>query len=208
MAHTEAQSHLKLPDINFLNPSKGIQCYTYNCVAGCTIELSVPGQAPLVKSGLKQFTIDHLEVERKSTKPPTFNGVFRCRVLQDGHEVFNKWVEINSITGMLGQGTMKTLVDQTSTVTGELCVSHCFYDAPGKDNIAGLTDWDQFYVTVAPNNSSWMSTLAPLGSAAAGKPFRRLVLPAAHDVGMNSLHMSEVVLQRVGNVFTQVRSIS
>jgi hypothetical protein len=154
---------------------------------------------------LKQFTIDHLEVERKHTSPPYFNGIFRCRVLQKGREVFNKWVEINAITGNLGQGTMKSLVDQTSLVNNDICVTHCFYDAPHKGNIAGLPDWDQFYVTVSPNNSSWISIVAPTGSAAAGKPFRRLVLPAAHDVGMNSLHTSEVILQRAGPAFTEVR---
>ncbi|OCT47285.1 PLC-like phosphodiesterase [Cladophialophora carrionii] len=201
-------SQLKLPDIDFLNPSKGIQCYTYNCVSGCSIELSVPGKPPLIKSGLKRFTIDHLELERKDTTPPYFNGIFRCRVLQHGREVFNKWVEINAITGTLGQGTMKTLVDQTSLISNDICVTHCFYDAPHKGNIAGLPYRDQFYVTVSPNNSAWLSTIAPLGSVAAAKPFRRLVLPAAHDVGMNSLHTSDILFQRVGGAFARVRQSS
>ena len=205
LAMTElAMSAPKSAEKNFLNPSKGIQCYTYNCVPGYSIELSVPGPSPLIKSGIKQFTIDHLEVERKNTSLPVFNGIFRCRVLQNGREIFNKWVEINSVTGMLGQGTMKTLVDQTSVINNDVCVTHCFYDAPPKDNIAGLPDWDQFYVTVSPNNSAWMSIIAPTGSPLAGKPFRRLVLPAAHDIGMNSLHSSDVILQRVGPVFTNV----
>ncbi|ETI25376.1 hypothetical protein G647_02149 [Cladophialophora carrionii CBS 160.54] len=197
-------SQLKLPDIDFLNPSKGIQCYTYNCVSGCSIELSVPGKPPLIKSGMKRFTIDHLELERKDTTPPYFNGIFRCRVLQNGREVFNKWVEINAITGTLGQGTMTTLVDQTSLISNDICVTHCFYDAPHKGNIAGLPYWDQFYVTVSPNISAWMSTIAPLGSVAAAKPFRRLVLPAAHDVGMNSLHTSDILFQRFGAAFARV----
>ncbi|EXJ57616.1 hypothetical protein A1O7_07965 [Cladophialophora yegresii CBS 114405] len=197
-------SQLRLSDIDFLNPTKGIQCYIYNCVSGCSIELSVPGKLPLIKSELKQFTVDHLELERKDTTPPHFNGIFRCRVLLDGREVFNKWLEINAITGTLRQGTMKTLVDQTSLISNEICVTHCFYDAPHKGNIAGLPFWDQFYVTVSPNNSAWMSTLAPLGSVAASKPFRRLVLPAAHDVGMNSLLTSDIILQRVGGAFAKV----
>lgn len=187
------------------NKSKGIQYYTYNAVPNCAIEISVSGQQPVLKTNLKEFTSDHLEVEVKHADNAGF-GVFRCRVLLDGHEVFNNWVEINAITGLLGKGNMKNLADQTTVLINNICISHCFYDAPDKNNPGGLPDWDQFYVAVTPNFSAWLSMLAPPGSPLAGKPFKRLVLTAAHDIGMNSMQTAVAILQRAGPVFAQVCS--
>lgn len=161
----------------------------------------------VTKSELKQFTRDHLEVDSKDIEGPfNYVGVFRCRVIQNGQEVLNKWVEINSGTGNLGKGNMKDLEDQTTVISNGLCITYSFYDAPGKGNLAGLPYWDQFYVSVSPNHISWMSSVAPIGSSVASKPFSRFVLPAAHDVGMNSLQNSILCLQRAGAEFFNVLS--
>ena len=51
----------------------------------------------------------------------------------------------------------------------------------------GLPNADQAWVTVIPNLSNWMGTVAPSGSAAADKLFSTYILAAAHDAGMNTM---------------------
>ena len=43
--------------------------------------------------------------------------------------------------------------------------------------------------------TNWMGDLAPSGSAQAAKPFRKLILPAAHDIGMNSMQSCEAIMK-------------
>jgi hypothetical protein len=167
-------------------PSKGIQCYSYNAAPSCQIEFSVPGQT-LNKTGQKEWTADHLEVDRKNLSGIfNFSGVFRCRVLRVGEEIFNKYVKINTFTGNIRDGNMQYMTDQISVFVKGVDICFSFYDAPSKP-VAGLPIWDQFYISVTENNEKWLSDIAPVGSQAAAQPFSRLVLPAAHDIGMNSM---------------------
>jgi hypothetical protein len=178
----------------FPMPSKGIQCYSYNSVSDCQIEFSVPGKI-LTKTSLKQWTNDHLEVDKTNIPGPfNFNGVFRCRVIQQATELFNKYVEINVLTGNLQSGNMKDMLDQTSVLANGVSISFTFYDAPNK-SVAGLPTSDQFYVSVTGDNSNWMGVVAPPHSPVAAQPFTRLILPAAHDIGMNSLQNAEACIQ-------------
>jgi hypothetical protein len=102
-------------------------------------------------------------------------------------------VDINTLTGNLEAGTLKTAENQTSVVTNDTVVCYGFYDAgPGE---AGLPKSDQFYVTVTPNYSNWMGEVAPPGSQQASKPFVKMFLPAAHDIGMNSMQSADAVLR-------------
>jgi hypothetical protein len=48
-------------------------------------------------------------------------------------------------------------------------------------------------VTIIPNLSDYMGTLAPIGSPAAEKPFSTYVLAAAHDAGMNTMDGIRIV---------------
>jgi hypothetical protein len=182
-------------------PGKGIQCYSYNCVPDCQIEFSVPGKV-LVKTDLKLFTNDHLEVD-KSKIPGTFSytGIFRCRVTQNGNELMNKWVEINTLTGNMEQGNMKAMEDQLAVVTENIIITYSFWDSPEHKNLADLPTSEQFHVTVSPNYSNWMSIVAPARSSLAAKPFTRFVLPAAHDVGMNSMQNADACLQNAPSQF-------
>jgi hypothetical protein len=182
-------------------PSKGIQCYSYNCIPDCQIEFSVPKKV-VVKTQLNQYTVDHLEVDKANISGVfNYSGIFRCRVTQNGNEIMNKWVQINSLTGNMEQGNMKNMVDQVSVVSNNICIAFTLWDSPENKNSAGLSTWDQFYVTVSPNYSSWMSNVAPPGTAAASKPFTRFVLPAAHDIGMNSMQNADACLQNVPTQF-------
>ncbi|RDW66549.1 hypothetical protein BP6252_10184 [Coleophoma cylindrospora] len=173
-------------------PSKGVQCYSYIAVPGCEIDFSVPG-ANVVRRDLRVFSSDHLEVDKKSISGPfNFTGTFSFRVTKDGNQVTSQDVGINTLTGDNASGSMETMGNQLSVVTNDVIVTYGFYDAgPG---VAGLPSSDQCWVTVTPNYSGWMGQVAPRGSAQAAQPFTKLFLPAAHDIGMNSMQSADAVI--------------
>lgn len=173
-------------------PSKGVQIYSYIAVPGCQIEFSVPGQN-LVRNDLRVFHDDHLEVDKVHIKGPfNFKGTFSFRVTESGNQIANESVDINVLTGNLEGGTLKSMENQQSVITNGIIVSYGFYDAgPG---VAGLPSSDQCWVSVTPDYSGWMGQLAPQGSPQATQPFRKLMLPAVHDVGMNSMQSADAVI--------------
>jgi hypothetical protein len=173
-------------------PSKGIQVYSYISAPGCQVEFSVPG-TNLVRNELRRYLNDHLEVDKANIKGTfSFSGEFAFKVIHDGREITRQSVEINSMTGNLGESTMASMADQTSVVTDDIIVCYGFYDAGV--GVAGLPKCDQCYVTVTPNYSNWQGSVAPPGSQQASKPFSKFFLPAVHDVGMNSMQSSEALL--------------
>lgn len=174
-------------------PSKGVQCYSYVAVSGCEVELSVPGTT-INRNQLRTFSTDHLEIDKEKLKGVfNFTGTFSFKVTQHGRQIAYGSVDVNTVTGNLEAGTLKTIENQTSVVTNDAIVCYGFYDAgPG---VAGLPNSDQFYVTVTPNYSSWMGEVAPPGSQQASKPFSKLFIPAAHDIGMNSMQSADAVLK-------------
>ncbi|KAL2161734.1 hypothetical protein VTH06DRAFT_8296 [Thermothelomyces fergusii] len=177
-------------------PSKGVHVFTYIAVPGCSIELSVPGQTVTVKE-LRRFSDVALEVESSEIKS-FFNkrGKFAFKVFRNGSQITEQWIHVNAITGNASGGTMESIADTPSIFHDDLVVSYGLYEA-GKGHDL-LPNRHQCYVTVSPNYARWMAKLAPPGSEAEKKPFRRLVLPSAHDVGMNSMESSGAVLRRVG----------
>jgi hypothetical protein len=182
-------------------PSKGVQAFTYIAVPGCSIELSVPKQAITVNE-LNRFRNDSLEVEAFAIKS-LFDkrGRFTFKVFQHGKQITEQWIDVNAITGNASGGTMESIANTPSIFHGDnLIISYGLYEA-GKGHHADqhiLPNRHQCYITITPNYSNWITTIAPPGSPLETKPFTRLVLPAAHDVGMNSMQSSEAVLQRVG----------
>lgn len=173
-------------------PSKGVQCYSYVAVTGCEIQFSVPGKN-IVKNDIKTFGNDHLEVDKKYMKGPfDFVGTFSFRVLQGGVQIAYESVDINVLSGNLEKGTLKTTENQQTILSNGIMVAYGFYDAgPG---ISGLPSSNQCFVTVTPDYSRWLGEIAPEGSENAAKPFSNLFLPAAHDIGMNSMQNADVVL--------------
>lgn len=179
-------------------PSKGVQTYTYIAVPGCSVELSVPGQT-IVKHELHQFWNGDLEIE--SSKIDSFfnkTGRFVFKVLHEGRLITEQWVEVNAITGGIGEGTMTTIANTHSVVHPDpsVIVSFGFYEAGQGHDI--LPNRHQCYITVTPNYSDWLGRLAPIGSPQRDQPFRKLVLPAAHDVGMNSMQNCATILKHAG----------
>jgi len=173
-------------------PSKGIECYSYIAVPGCQIEYSVPG-SKVVRDQLRLFSHDLVEVDKDKIHGLfDFAGTFSFKVTQSGTQIAYESIVINALTGNLEAGTMKTMENQTSIAVGGIIVSYGFYDAGL--GVAGLPSTDQCYVTVTPNYSTWMSDVAPTGSLQASKPFSKLCLPAAHDIGMNSMHNADAVI--------------
>lgn len=178
--------------LTFIMPSKGVQCYSYIAVPGCQIEFSVPGNT-IIRNQLRTFSNDHVEDDKAKIRGPfNFTGTFSFRVTQNGNQIATGSVDINTLTGNLEAGTLKTMENQTSIVANDTIVCYGFYDAgPG---VFGLPSSDQCYVTVTPNYSNWMSEVAPPGSPQASKPFSNLFLPAAHDIGMNSMQNADAVI--------------
>jgi len=188
-------------------PSKGIDVYSYVAADGCQIEFSVPG-ATIVKDQLRVYSKDHLEVDKKNIPGQLhFSGTFAFKVNQLGKQLTYQSVEINALTGTVGESTMVTMANQTSIITDRVIICYGFYDAgPG---VAGLPRYDQCYVTVTPNYSNWMAEVSPLGSEQAEKPFSKFFLPAAHDIGMNNMQSVDAVLSSdaLVNVLTNINPV-
>jgi hypothetical protein len=180
-------------------PSKGVQCYSYICVPGCQIEFSVPGQT-ITKSDLGQWESNHLEVDSSHLHGPfNYTGQFNFKVTRNGQEINSQWVDVNVMSGNLEKGTMKSMFDQTSFVSNDVVVTYLFYDAGHGES--GLPNAHQCLVSVGPNRSNWMGEVAPPGTDKATKPFRKFVLPAAHDIGMNSMETPDSIIQGAGKPF-------
>ena len=180
-------------------PSKGVQVYTYIAVEGISIEISVPKQTE-TRTQLNQFTVGNFEVEtRNITSFFDKKGRFTFKVFKNGNNLLTEqWIEVNAITGNASGGTMDTIASTPAIVlpNDNLIITYGFYEAgPGHDL---LPSRHQCYIAVSPNYTDWMGKLAPPNSPAESKPFSRLVLPAAHDVGMNSMQSSELVLKKIG----------
>jgi hypothetical protein len=177
-------------------PSKGVQVYTFISVPGCQVEYSVPG-SNLVRNEVDQWSNDHLEVDKEKIHGPfNFTGRFAFKVTENDAEVTSQWCDINTMTGNLEQSTMKAMRDQKSIIRDNLIVTYGFYDADQGE--AGLPNSDQCWVTVTPNHANWMGSIAPGGSPQAQRKFSCLVLPAAHDIGMNSMQNCDAVIAHAG----------
>ena len=87
---------------------------------------------------------------------------------------------------------MQNLSQMRSITRDNIIVTFGFYDAGS--GVYGLPNKDQCWVTVTPNWSNWMGSLAPFGSSQASRPFTTLALPTSHDVGMNSMQNADVIL--------------
>ncbi|EFX06649.1 phospholipase c [Grosmannia clavigera kw1407] len=182
-------------------PSKGVQVYTYVAVPGISIGLSVPGQT-VRRNELRVFHDENLEVDTKHIPGLlSTTGRFSFKVVRDdgGEVLTEQWIEVNALTGDAGRGTLHKISETQSVVheaSGSI-VSYGFYESG--TGIADLPDRHQCYVTVTPNYGSWMGQVAPAGSPQAEQPFRKLALPAPHDVGMNSMVNCTAVLAHAGS---------
>jgi hypothetical protein len=126
-------------------PSKGVQCYSYIAVPGCQVEFSVPG-SNIIRNQLKTFFNDHLEVDKKEIKGTfNFTGTFDFKVTRNGNQITQQSVNINTLTGNLEAGTLKSMDNQTSIVTNDLIIAYGFYDAgPGVDGLPSSDQcWDR-----------------------------------------------------------------
>jgi hypothetical protein len=187
-------------------PSKGIQAYCYICVPGVEVVFSVPGR-DVTRGDQSQVTIDHLEVDSSAIHGGfNFDGQFKFTVRRNGADLTSQWVEVNAMTGKVSKGTMHSMFDQTSFVADDIIVTHLFYVSGHGE--AGLPNAHQCLVTVAPNRSNWQGEVAAPGTPAAQAPFRRFVLPAAHDIGMNSMETPDLVVQKAGAPFINLLKVS
>ncbi|CAM6085912.1 unnamed protein product [Calypogeia fissa] len=124
-----------------------------------------------------------------------YSGKFQFTVNRDGQNLTQQWQMVNAVTENLGDGTLLNVQDQTAKYSSnnDFIVSYSFYDAGA--GLFGLPDAHQCYVTIAPNRSDWMgSVVAPEGSNESTMPFRRFVLPAAHNFGMNTTDTGDKLL--------------
>jgi hypothetical protein len=172
--------------------SKGITVYSYISVDGYEVRFEVPG-AHVVNTAKDNHGCKDLEVESKNIHGlENFTGRFAWRILKNSLEIANRWANINSMTGKLEGGNMRSTAEDVSIFIEDVIISFGFYDA-GKGEV-GLTSKDQCYVVVTNNQSTWMGTLAPQGTATAQKPFSRFVLVAPHDDGMDTMQNADAVI--------------
>ncbi|KAJ4405169.1 hypothetical protein N0V85_004732 [Neurospora sp. IMI 360204] len=206
-------------------PSKGIQISAYisPTVASwgtCSITLTVPGETVVFQSSSssnQQFFSRAIEVEARNI-PSLFDkkGRFSFRVnlnLGPGTEnnkvmITEQWIDVNAVTGLATGGTMDSIAstpsifswidpEGTTPKRREVVVTYGFYESgPAGQDI--LPKRHQCYITVSPAGSRWMEDLVPPGSWQENRRFRRLVLPSAHDAGMNSMASSSKVLSKMG----------
>lgn len=205
-------------------PSKGIfvNAYISPTVASwgtCSITLSVPGETVVFQSstsdkGTKQFFSRSIEVEARNI-PSLFDkkGRFSFRVnlaLNGGDQkvVTEQWIDVNAVTGLATGGTMDSIAstpsifawvdpEGTQPKRREVVVTYGFYESgPAGQDV--LPKRHQCYITVSPAGSRWMEEMIPPGSWQENRRFRRLVLPSAHDSGMNSMASSTKVLGKMG----------
>ncbi|KAI8935364.1 hypothetical protein NX059_007947 [Plenodomus lindquistii] len=177
-------------------PSKGILCYTYIAVDNVEVEYTVP-KNNAKRSDQHQFHLNHLEVESSNLGHFKFTGRFDFTVRRDGRELTKQWVDVNTMTGKLEDGSMMTM-DQTPSIFAEdLIICYGFYDAgPG---LANLPKQHQCYVTITKSYENWMRDVVPPSDEdKSNKPFRKMVLPSAHDIGMNSMATSMQLLKNAG----------
>lgn len=176
-------------------PSKGVKCFTYIAVDGVEVEYCIPNKS-IKRNNQHDFTTDHLEVDKKNLSTFTLSGEFSFTVRLNGLELTRQSVQVNAMTGKLGSGTM-TSMDQTPSIfSSDVIICYGFYDAgPGH---AGLPSQHQCYVTVTPNYEHWMRDTIPQDDDISTCPFHRMVLPAAHDIGMNSMATSLALLNNAG----------
>ena len=178
-----------------LDISKGILCYSYSAVQDIQIEFSAASRA-IVKQGKGIYSRDQLEIAKKDLGAFKSTGKFEFRVKYRERELAHRWIEVNPVTGSLGNGTMAVMDQSASIFIEDLIVTFGFYDAgPG---LGGLPKQHQCYVTVVKASQNWMRDLAPPGSLAARSPFTKFVLPSSHDIGMNSMDTSSAIIKHAG----------
>ncbi|EGS18949.1 uncharacterized protein CTHT_0055630 [Thermochaetoides thermophila DSM 1495] len=184
-------------------PSKGVQVFAYIAVPDCKIELSVPGET-VTFSEQRKFWSRSLEVESSKIRSLLDKrGRFTFKIFHKGTQLTEQWIDVNALTGNASGGTLEKISKTPSLVVRDrgLIISYGLYEA-GKGHKASeihvLPNKHQCYITISPDYASWIGRLAPVGSPAENKPFHRLVLPAAHDVGMNSMESTEALLKKVG----------
>ncbi len=177
-------------------PSKGVLCYAYIVVDDVSIEFSVPKQS-VTRSGQHEFTLDHLEVDKKNLDTFSLSGKFEFVVRHDGQELTRQNVDVNVVTGKAEGGTGMANMDQTASIFAEdLIIVYGFYTAGSGQ--AGLPKQHQCYVTVTRNYENWMRDVVPSDDEKACQPFTKMVLPSSHDIGMNSMQTAMELLKHAG----------
>lgn len=176
-------------------PSKGIKCFAYIAVDGVEIEFTVPKRS-VTRNSQREFLFDHLEIESSNLPHFKFTGNFEFIVRRDGRELTKQWVAVNTVTGSIEDGTMRNMEQTPALFPEDLVITYGFYDAgPG---IAQLPKQHQCYVTVTHNYENWMRDTIPPDSDKADRPFNKMVLPSAHDIGMNNMASSLALIKNAG----------
>lgn len=176
--------------------SKGVKVFSYigSGIDNIELELTVPNGSVIRRT--PEFAIDQLAIEKKHLSTFDFVGRFNLTVRRDGRELTHQWQDINCLTGKLTDGTLANMENTPAVFAEDLIIIYCLYDAgPG---IAGLPSSHQVFVTITKNNENWMREVIPQDSEQSNKPFSKLVLSSAHDIGMNSMDIANALLKNAG----------
>lgn len=183
--------------------TKGVRVYCWVGIPGYKITFTIPHKTVGMEENRTWYT-DLLEIN--SANMPGYTGTFSWNVYNaNGVSIASKYNNISSLTGDLEGGNMTNLSEMVSINVLDAVVTFGFYDAGSGD--AGLPNTDECWVTVTPVWNQWMGTLAPTLSSQASKPFTTLVLPSAHDVGMNTMANCMAIVNHASSIVAIVVKI-
>ena len=148
--------------------------------------------------------IQHGNMQIGSDELLPLNQDFTWRAYAGGNEVASRYLSISPVTGTIGDGNMKDMMQTPSMVTDGYALSYGFFDSGS--GASGLTNQDQGYVYLTANHSRWMGSLVAQNPALGSAPFGVFALPGAHDAGMNDttflakLFQNEAYVELIGGL--------
>jgi len=180
--------------------SKGLNHYAYVSGGGpLNVLLQVEGESDQVLKGdgtPGKIQTGHHELEG-SWLNPTGTKTVRMIARSDERRLVQKFVEIRPLTGNVTNSDVAIMLGTKSEVGDGFAVSYGFFDAPSDKLLPGSGGTSQFYMHVTDNYSNWMGDLARAYPQTKSEPFRKFVLPQAHDAGMFTGPLKVEVIEQV-----------
>jgi len=161
--------------------SKGVDYYLYFGSDDLNANVAVP-KIDRRHSGEANFHRNNMQIQSSNIRGIfNYTGRLEWVARRGSTEAARQWQDVNTLTGNLGNGTMKNMF-ATPPRLGNPTVCWGFYDA-GNGN-SGLSNQHQLYIYVTRDQRRWMSDLVARKPEVAQAPFARFALPGSHDAGM------------------------
>ncbi len=187
--------------MSVINPSKGVEYYTFNAKKDFTVSFKAPTDLGLSHSVYNYETdtvkmqYQKVEISEIDVSILKHTGTFRWDVNdKNGDSVEHKFVEIAPLTGNIGNTNIEKTLDQNVIIDNDYIISYGFYDA-SSGHFSALTNHDQSYVYVTPPLKNWMGDCIAQNAKFGDFPFTAFVLPGSHDSGMYNNDQANALIQ-------------